>query len=959
MNFNDDQGTFNRVAQGYLYSWWHTRESPMHGNLELKPNSWRIGYWGTWDYEYQPMVDQGVDEIQVILTDVFRNRAHTTVGGFSHDVTWQSKDYVQTVEGTVQLVNDRGWDKVAFDLINEPDAFGIDGISDWYADAWVPAFRKIRELRPQAKIVGPGFFSANLSHLRTFLEKAKRDHVMPDILSQHLLDNQNRNVVENYTAQIRAMLTEFGLADRPISYNEYINPGHISFVEDVVDAICQGERSRVDTMMHSSWDDSGELPPWNSTGDAACFDGIMSIPAQRERACYWTYKFYGDMAGRRLGNTGSAAGWDALASYDAAEPVARVLMGGSGQSGNVTLTLNNLPAAFGSSVTARIERVSSNGNDLTAAPTLHASSNFTVSGGTANIAITGIPARSATMVTIRPASAPVKPANPTFSPLRGSYWKPVTVALAGPGGATIRYTTDGSAPTATSTPYTGAIPVNVTTTIRAIAITGSATSEIANGTFTIRKYDNGVFGEYFSNTTLSGTPTLTRGDPKIDFNYGTNRLDASLPADNFSARWTGRIRPYATGTHQLRTNTDDGVRLWIDNNLVIDNWGGGGSFTANVNLTAGQDHELKMEFYDGVGASVAQLFWTPPGKTEEIVPNYRLFPPTSPSGANQLIGMGTSWKYLAPLTAGTAPAATWKDSGFNDAAWTTATARIGFGDLGRGEATTLDTSGGKPQTVYFRRTFNIADVNALRTMLDLAVVRDDGIVVYVNGTELARENMPAGTITYASQALGGQGDSNETAPARFQVPRSMLVTGTNTLAIEVHNSSQDNEDLGFDCALTNPTSNTPPVVGPVANRTVYTGQPVKPIGFALEDGELFASLLTATATSSNTGLIPNNSFVVGGYGKSRTLKFIPTVGQTGTSNITITGSDGITTATRVFTVTVANPPANTAPTVENVTDRTIAANTLSNEIRFTVGDSFTETGLLTVTATSSNCCESN
>jgi hypothetical protein len=69
VNFASDQGPVLRRGQGYLSSWWHTRESPRHGNLELKPTSWRIGYWGTWDCDYQPMVDQGVNHIQVILTD--------------------------------------------------------------------------------------------------------------------------------------------------------------------------------------------------------------------------------------------------------------------------------------------------------------------------------------------------------------------------------------------------------------------------------------------------------------------------------------------------------------------------------------------------------------------------------------------------------------------------------------------------------------------------------------------------------------------------------------------------------------------------------------------------------------------------------------------------------------------------------------------------------------------------
>lgn len=957
VNFNDDQGPFLRRAQGYLYSWWHGRESPQHGNLELKPNSWRIGYWGTWDYEYQPMQDQGVEHIQVILTDVYRNRAHTTVGGFSHDLTWQGKSYIQTVESTVQLVNERGWKNVAFDLINEPDAFGIDGVGDWYAEAWVPAFRRIREMRPQAKIVGPGFFSANLAHLDTFLQKAKRDNVMPDILSQHLLDNQRRDVVEYYTNQIKAMLARYGLAERPISYNEYINPGHIGFVENVVDAICQAERNKLDSLMHSSWDDSGELPPWNSTGDAACFDGIMSIPQQRERACYWTYKFYGDMSGRHLGTTrSSSSGWDGVAAYDPAGPVLRVMLGGDGQSGNVTLNLSNVPAAMGATLAAHAERVVSNGNDLTAAPTVHADLTSAVTGGAASFAFTGIPARAATMVTIRPNSIATQAqvAKVSFSPLRGSYWKPQTVTLStSTSGSTIRYTTDGSEPTATSPVYSGAINVPVTTTIRAKAFkAGTRDSEEAAGTFTIRKYDNGLFGEYFANATLSGTPVLTRGDANIDFNYGTNRLDASLPSDNFSARWTGRLRPYATGSHVLKTDTDDGVRLYIDNVLVIDGWTVGGVRTANVNLTAGQDHALRMEFNDTAGASVARLYWTPPGGTEAIIPSARLFPPESPSGINLLVGRGQTWKYAAPLSAAAAPPASWRDAAFDDSAWTSGPARIGWG--GDGEVTAIPTTPSKPNAMYFRKTFTVANPGAFAAMLDLAVIRDDGMVVYLNGTEIFRDNLPAGPLTYDTRALGSVGNSNERVPFRAQIPRTALLAGVNTLAVEIHQRNTNDDDCGFDCALTNSTSNIPPVLGPVASRTIYRGFPVDPIGFSVTDGELFASLLTATATSSNESLIPNTAITTGGYGRSRTLHYTPVGGQTGTTTVTLTLSDGIAATTRTFDITVAAPPANAAPTISNVTNKTIIANERSGEIVFTVNDALTEPGLLTVTATSSN-----
>jgi len=70
-------------------------------------------------------------------------------------------------------------------------------------------------------------------------------------------------------------------------------------------------------------------------------------------------------------------------------------------------------------------------------------------------------------------------------------------------------------------------------------------------------------------------------------------------------------------------------------------------------------------------------------------------------------------------------------------------------------------------------------------------------VVYLNGTEVARDNMPAGAVTYSTAALGGVGDANERTPARFQVPRALLVAGANTLAVEIHQSDADSNDLGF------------------------------------------------------------------------------------------------------------------------------------------------------------------
>ena len=72
----------------------------------------------------------------------------------------------------------------------------------------------------------------------------------------------------------------------------------------------------------------------------------------------------------------------------------------------------------------------------------------------------------------------------------------------------------------------------------------------------LRKPDNGLHGEFFANTSLSGTPALRRVDPQINQDYGNARWDATLPSDGFSARWTGWLRATVSGTYQIHTVSD-------------------------------------------------------------------------------------------------------------------------------------------------------------------------------------------------------------------------------------------------------------------------------------------------------------------------------------------------------------------------------------------------------------------
>jgi glucose/arabinose dehydrogenase/PKD repeat protein len=136
------------------------------------------------------------------------------------------------------------------------------------------------------------------------------------------------------------------------------------------------------------------------------------------------------------------------------------------------------------------------------------------------------------------------------------------------------------------------------------------TTPATDGTVTANFELSGSFtGTYFDNTNLSGAPVVTREDPKIDFLWQGDAPDPALPPDGFSARWT-KTQYFAAGRYRFTTVADDGVRLYVDNRLVIDEWhpqpGTPHEFVAD--LGAG-NHTLRMEYFEGGGAAIARLFW--------------------------------------------------------------------------------------------------------------------------------------------------------------------------------------------------------------------------------------------------------------------------------------------------------------------------------------------------------------
>ncbi|MEI6945608.1 T9SS type A sorting domain-containing protein [Paraflavisolibacter sp. H34] len=158
---------------------------------------------------------------------------------------------------------------------------------------------------------------------------------------------------------------------------------------------------------------------------------------------------------------------------------------------------------------------------------------------------------------------------------------------------------------------------------------------------------------------------------------------------------------------------------------------------------------------------------------------------------------GSSWRYLDN---GTDQGTAWRNTTFDDGAWKTGNGKLGYGLSGLTTTVSFGpSSSNKYITTYFRRTFNLTNVASFSSFTAMAY-REDGIVVYVNGVEVFRNNMPTGTITYTTVASASP--SNDGAdPVTFTIPTARFAEGVNTIAAEIHQKSGSSSDILFDLGL--------------------------------------------------------------------------------------------------------------------------------------------------------------
>jgi PA14 domain/K319L-like, PKD domain len=142
----------------------------------------------------------------------------------------------------------------------------------------------------------------------------------------------------------------------------------------------------------------------------------------------------------------------------------------------------------------------------------------------------------------------------------------------------------------------------------------------------------GLIGRYYNNPAAGvydSTLALTRTDSTVNFNWGTGSPGPGVQAENFNIEWTGTVLAPVSGQYRFSTTSDDGIRVWVNGRLMINNWTDHAPTTntsRTINLTAGVRYSIRVQYYERGGGATIVLRWTPPGQASSVIPAANLVP---------------------------------------------------------------------------------------------------------------------------------------------------------------------------------------------------------------------------------------------------------------------------------------------------------------------------------------------
>jgi hypothetical protein len=299
------------------------------------------------------------------------------------------------------------------------------------------------------------------------------------------------------------------------------------------------------------------------------------------------------------------------------------------------------------------------------------------------------------------------------------------------------------------------------------------------------------------------------------------------------------------------------------------------------------------------------------------------------------VSKASVWKYLDN---GSDQGTAWRALLFNDGGWNSGPAPLGYGDANGQWPATTNTFGpnanNKYITTYYRRAFTVADPASVTNLL-VSAQRDDGVVVYLNGTGIFTNNMPA-SFNYLTLATGTVGTTDETTFYSQSVNPALLLAGTNVLASEIHQVTTNSTDIIFDLELSGVAfpSNTGPSANAGADKTITLPASVTLSGTVGDDGlPIPPGLLTFGWTKvSGPGTVT--------FANSNALSTTASFSAGGNYVLRLTANDGALAASDDIGVTVngsAQPPFR----IDSVTYSSIPAPMVRLRFTATAGQTYT------------------
>ena len=252
-------------------------------------------------------------------------------------------------------------------------------------------------------------------------------------------------------------------------------------------------------------------------------------------------------------------------------------------------------------------------------------------------------------------------------------------------------------------------------------------------------------GDYYDNPGLAGSPVLVRNDLDVSFDWGQGAPAASLPVDGFSARWSRQIG-LAAGIYRFTAGADDGVRLWIDGLLIVDDWRDGAFRATAVDVPlAGGQHLLVVEYYEASGS--ARVFLTSARVEPTATPSSTLSPSPTPTATQTPTPTATPTPTPSPTPGVTpGPVGDWQGEYFDNPELQGVPAIVRTDSV-----LTFDWGSGSPDALlpadhfsarWLRRSWMSG--GTYQVTLDV----DDGVRLWVDGEQLVDEWHPSGGASY-------------------------------------------------------------------------------------------------------------------------------------------------------------------------------------------------------------------